>query len=332
MTRQSRLAARCALLVILLVTAGGCAVPADRASDRPERPERPPAASSALGDLRTIDPCTLISPDDLAGVGRARNAGTVSLDYCLLHVRPADDTLVQLAVGELHRVDAAKLTRGRPVERRGPVRVVGEPPVPGHCSRRILFSDGVAMSVSVDLLTGDPAAGLCAVAEAGVRGAVRVIARGAVGHRTFPADSLALIDPCTVLDTGVVRRVPGLAEASPQRSPARHQCRWGRESPRSASVRVVHTAGRPPQPLHGAAVTEHIAGRRTVVSIVGGDPRVPLCTAETGHVPFGEPGSGQVEVAMIVVSLPEGDGIRACEYARGLAERVWPRLPPSRAP
>ena len=65
-----------------------------------------------------------------------------------------------------------------------------------------------------------------------------------------------------------------------------------------------------------------------MTSVVGGDPSTPLCSAETGHVPFGPPGTDQVEVAMLVVAYPDGDGLDACEFARGLAERAWPALPP----
>ena len=93
----------------------------------------------------------------------------------------------------------------------------------------------------------------------------------------------------------------------------------------SSRVQLVHTAGEPPRVMHGAAVEEQIAGRRTVLSIVGGDPRTPLCSAETAHIPFA--GDGQVEVAMLVVAVPGETGVDACEYARGLAGHAWPKLP-----
>lgn len=323
--RDSRSAVRA--LVVLLVVLAGChpGRPADERGTGGRN--HPTTARAALGDLRTLDPCTLIAPGDVRRLGPARHAGTVSLDYCLLHVRTNSETLVQLAVGELHSVDPAELTSGRPVARRAGLRVVSDRPVPRHCSRQILFADGIAMRISADQLAGKKPARACSVAEAGVRAVLRAVREGRVGHRGFPANSLALVDPCTLLDTEVVRRVPGLARAKAGSSPSRHRCRWGGDDPDEASVRLSHTAGRPPEPLYGTAVTERIAGRRTVVTIVGGDPSLPLCMVETGHIPFGGPDSGQVEVAQLVVSLPEGDGIRACRYARGLAERVWPRLP-----
>lgn len=313
------------LLLVAGCTGGSGAAPAPERSSAP-----PPRTSSALlGDLRTVDPCTLIDPAALRSFGRVSNAGTVSLDYCLLHVETPGGALLQLAVGELHAVDPAEATKGVPVIRRAALPIVRNAPLPGHCTRRILFSDGVAMQVSADLLTGGPGPGLCRVAAVGAQEAVDAMAGHRVGHRRFPPNSLARIDPCTMLDSAVVHKVPGLEEARPHPGPARHRCRWGRNSAREPSVRLVHTAGDPPRVLHGAAVEERIAGRRTVVSVVGGDPRVPLCLAQTAHVPFGAPGSGQVEVAMLVVSVPGSDGIRACEFARGLAERVWPKLPPS---
>ena len=316
------------ILALLLLGVVGC-VSGSAAPPEPKRTSTGPtnASSAVLGGPRTIDPCAMTDPAALRRFGHVTRAGTVSLDYCLLHVRTGDGSLLQLAVGELHHVDPAVVTRDAPVTRRGPFRLVREAPLPGHCTRLILFSDGIAMEVSADLLRGDPGSGLCSVAEAGAQEAVTAIDRGRLRHRRFAPNSLALTDPCRLVAPDVVRRVPGLGGARPHSTPARHQCRWGEQSARASRVRLVHTAGDPPRKLNATAVTERIAGRRTVVSIVGGDPRTPLCMAETAHIPFGAANSGQVEVAMLVVALPGGDGIDACEYTRGLAERIWPRLP-----
>ncbi|GAA0533605.1 hypothetical protein GCM10011581_07000 [Saccharopolyspora subtropica] len=307
------------LLLFLVLLVAGCTPGGGSA---PARTGGPAGSSAALlGDLRTVDPCTLTDPAALEG---AENAGTVSLDYCLLHVRVGEGSLVQLAVGELVPVDPAQ--QGAPVVQRGALRIVQDAPLPGHCTRQIVFTDGIALQVSADLLVGDPAAGLCAIAQSGADTAAAAIEQHRVGHRAFPPNSLALVDPCSMLDLSAVRQLPGLEQAGPKRSPARHQCLWGELSAESPRVQLLHTAGDPPQVLHGAAVEETIAGRRTVVSVVGGDPQVPLCSAETGHVPFGAK-PGQVEVAQLVVSMPGESGIDACEYARGLAQAAWPNLP-----
>lgn len=311
------------VLMSLLLLAVGCS---GAAQQRPEpTPDREPATMTAsLGDPRTVDPCSLIDPASLTKFGEARNAGTVSLDYCLFRVRLADGALAQLKVGELAEESPGQAD---PVVGEGALRVAREAPLPGHCTRRVLFGDGNSLLVSADQLGGGPGAALCGLAEAGAGDVVAAIGRHQVGHRPYPPNSLALSDPCRVLGTDVVRQVPGLEEAEPVASPAGHQCQWGQQDAASPRVRLVHTAGEPPAVLHGSAVEERIADRRTVTSVVGGDPSTPLCSAETGHIPFGEPGSGQVEVAMIVVAYPEGTGSDACEFARGLAERAWPALP-----
>lgn len=307
------------LAVLLIVGCGGPNEPGGGGGGRAI------TARSALGDLRTVDPCTLTDQRALARLGEASTAGTVSLDYCLLHVRTEDGSLVQLSAGELG-TKAAK-PNDDPVVTKGSLRIAREAPLPGHCSRRIVFADDLTMRISADLLAGDPSSGLCGIAETGAESAITAIRQDRVGHWTFPSNSLALTDPCAVLDSGLVHQIPGLQRASPQPSPAKHQCRWGRQAADSPRVELTHTAGDPPKVLHGAAVEESIAGRRTVVSMVGGNPRVPLCSAETEHLPFGPPGSGQREVAMLVVALPGATGIEACEFARGFAERAWPRLP-----
>ncbi|EQD84911.1 hypothetical protein [Saccharopolyspora erythraea] len=318
-----------ALLIAGLLVLAGCV--GGPAGSGPVAGGGKPSASSAgvLGDLRTFDPCSVADPAALARFGQVTDAGTVSLDYCLHRVQLADGSVVQVAVGELAESTPDQPGGGAPVVARGQFRVRQEPPLPGHCARDVLFDDGIAMRVSADLLSGDPGAGLCAVAETGADAAVGAMQQHRAGHRAYPPDSLAVVDPYTVLDSAVVHEVPGLEQTQPRSTPARHQCQWGEQNAESPRVRLVHTAGDPPRVLHGAAVEEEIAGRRTVVSIVGGDPSVPLCSAETGHIPFGDPAGRQVEVAMLVVAVPGADGIEACEYARGLAQSAWPRLPSS---
>ncbi|MCX2732312.1 hypothetical protein OOZ19_18900 [Saccharopolyspora sp. NFXS83] len=311
------------VLVSLLLWAVGCSGVAQQRPE-PASDRESATVAGALGDPRTVDPCSLIDPASLAKFGEARDAGTVSLDYCLFRVRLAEGALAQLKVGELAR---EALEQADPVVGAGAFRIAREAPLPGHCTRRVLFGDGTSLLVSADQLDGGTGAALCGLAEAGAGDVVAAIGRHQVRHRPYPPNSLALSDPCRALGTEVVREVPGLEEAEPVASPAGHQCQWGQEDAASPRVRLVHTAGDPPAVLHGSAVEESIAGRRTVTSVVGGDPSTPLCSAETGHIPFGEPGGGQVEVAMIVVAYPDGTGLDACEFARGLAERAWPGLP-----
>ena len=308
------------LLVLCWVLLAACTV----RNAPPPIEFRDNTAPALLGDPRTVDPCTLVDPVTITGFGAVANAGTVSLDYCLLHVKPDDRTLLQLTVGELV---AFTPNDGDPVVRDGSLRIAKNAPVPGHCSRQVLFDDGLAMQISADLLTGDPSAGLCKLADSGAHAVAVALQRHEGGHRVTPPNSLALVNPCGVLDTGFVRQVPGLENTQPRSSPSGHQCAWGEQSADSPRVQLVHTAGQPPRLLHGAAVEEQIANRRTVISVVGGDPSVPLCSAETGHIPFGDP--GQVEVAQLVVALPGSDGTEACEYARGLARLAWPKLPPA---
>lgn len=314
------------LLAAVLLVAGCTGGPPGKPAQA--APPGPTTAESVLGDPRTIDACSLADPAALnesghGEFGRAENAGTVSLDYCLLRVRLPEGGLAQLKVGELA---PAEQQQGDPVTRNGSFDVVQDAPLPSHCARQIVFPDRTAMRVSADLLDGKPGGRLCGLADAGTRSAVAAIDQHRVEHRDYPPNSLALVDPCSVLDTADVRQVPGLERATPSGRPAAHQCQWGQADAASPRVQLVHTAGDPPAVLHGSATEEQIAGRRTVTSVVGGDPRVPLCSAETGHVPFGDD-RGQVEVAMLVVAFPDGDGIDACDFARGLAERAWPQLP-----
>ncbi|MCA1186808.1 MULTISPECIES: DUF3558 family protein [unclassified Saccharopolyspora] len=310
------------LLLSLLLAAGCSGVAQQLPEPAPDRESADRAA--ALGDPRTVDPCSLVDDAALARFGEVRDAGTVSLDYCLLRVRADGGALAQVKVGELAPEDPGQ---SDPVVGEAEPRIAQEAPLPGHCTRRVLLGDRSVL-VSADQLAGGPGVELCGMAQAGAEQVAAAIREHRVSHRNFPANSLAVLDPCRVLSTDVVRQVPGLENAEPVAAPGGHQCQWGPDDASAPRVRLVHTAGDPPAVLHGTAVEEQIAGRRTVTSVVGGDPATPLCSAETGHLPFGPAGDGQVEVAMLVVAYPDGTGLDACEFARGLAERAWPGLPP----
>lgn len=284
----------------------------------------PPTARAALGEFRDIDACSMADPAALREFGEVVRADTVSLDHCVVRVRTPDGSRIQLSVGDLADDRAEP---GTPVDLRGPLPVEQRAPLPGHCERDIRFADGVAVRVAADLLAGRPGAGLCGIAQAGAEHAATVIARGEVEHRPYPPNSLALADPCAVLDVNDVRQIPGMERANARPEPAGHQCHWGERVADEPRVALTHTAGDPPARTRGTDVDEQVSGHRTVTGVVGGDPRLPLCSAETGHAPFGPPGSGQVEVAQLVVALPGSTGVDACEFARGLAERAWPHLP-----
>ncbi|MEU6130159.1 DUF3558 family protein [Saccharopolyspora sp. NPDC047091] len=311
------------VLLLSLVLAAGCSAGAQR-SPAPASDRDAADRAAALGDPRTVDPCSLVDDAALARFGEVRDAGTVSLDYCLLRVRTNDGAFAQVKVGELAPEPPG---RSDPVVGEAVPRIAQEAPLPGHCTRRVLLGDRSVL-VSADQLAGGPGVELCGMAQAGAEQAATALREHRVEHRAYPPNSLALLDPCRVLPTDVVRQVPGLEEAEPVAAPGGHRCQWGPDDATAPRVQLVHTAGAPPEVLHATAVEEQIAGRRTVTSVVGGDPSTPLCSAETGHVPFGPPGADQVEVAMLVVAYPDGDGLDACEFARGLAERAWPALPP----
>jgi hypothetical protein len=317
------------VVVALVLLVAGCATGAPAAPAPRQGGVAPRPAGAGLGDLRTIDPCTLVDPAALAGFGEVSPTDTVSLDYCLLHLQMPRGALVQVAFGQLDRVDPNHPRPGQPVVRRSGLSIIQDAPLPDHCSREVVMADGLTLRVNADLLSGQSGPGLCGIAESAAQAVAGTVEQHRVGHRSFPPNSLAWADPCAALDPATVQSIPGLEEAGPNAEPARHQCEWGVQEADSSRVRFVHTAGAPPAVQHGAAVEEEIAGRRTVISMVGRDPRVPLCSAETAHIPFGDPAWRQTEVAMLVVAVPGTNGIGACEFARGLAEQAWPKLPKS---
>ncbi|CQR59651.1 serine/threonine-protein kinase [Streptomyces leeuwenhoekii] len=192
------------------------------------------AARSLIGDPHTADVCALADPAAFDRFGESRvDVDYGNFDRC--------DVLVQ--TDDENRIDVSfQLRDGSPPELTVPSRAIGavavreEPPAEDECA--LLLSHGkpgeagdvVRIRVDVDnegTVTGG-AATLCTVAEAAARSAAEVLNRGPLPRRTptYPAESLAWADACTLLDAKALSAVPGIKADAPKAGVANWSCEW----------------------------------------------------------------------------------------------------------
>ncbi|MEU5697209.1 hypothetical protein [Actinosynnema sp. NPDC020468] len=329
MIRSRRLAALAVGLVVVLsgcsVRVLGTPVPVPNPTF-PKPPE--PTGANLFGDFRTLDPCGLLEPADLASVGRAALGPVESLDYCAFTVTTSAGAKLDLAVGILEQLESERELTGTKTPF-GDFRIQAEEGDDAYCARRLVFPDLVTMHASVNNFGKEKttAVELCGVVEAAVKAVGKRLQDGKEpAHRTFAANSLGRLDACEAVPAATIAKVPGLAAAKARQYPARHQCRWSKDGtvtpPR---VRVTYLVDSPGANQAGSEVLT-IAGRSTVVAKSAGTS-IALCSAETAHVDF--PGAtGRKETAMVIVSLPSpAKADDACVAAKFLAVDVWNQLP-----
>jgi hypothetical protein len=214
--------------------------------------EGPLTATDALGDLKTIDYCSIVG-----------GSGDSAFERC----RVVDGVKI-MAVGPVQSGEDEDL---HPVEYHGSalpegMRVQGSTfNAKQSCTRLLTFSDDIRLSF---LVTGEADADAnCAKAMEAVESALGVINENKVGRREFAANSFGRLDPCALLSTPEVEAVIG---AGRQKTPGvtGHNCLHG-------DVALTFD-------LKQAVVgdEETVAGRQATVSKIG-----PFCAVHQNSGP-----------------------------------------------
>jgi hypothetical protein len=251
----------------------------------------PLTAAAALGELRTVDFCSLLDE---------RGADSLSsFELCRTEV-----DFVELTVGPLV---AGPSVGSEPYEYPGDLppglRVWSYFPSggPNGCVLWLGFADGVWLTVTA-LDAADPpwsaADSYCRTAATVVAGALAAIEEGRVGHVSHEPDSFGGIDPCPLITGPELGGVPTAA-------PSGHSCVNGDvELSFGIDVRASGTQ----ETIGGQEATVR-RDRKTCAVVfqrpVDEDPRY-------------------VAQARVTVT---GDDEQACVFARDVAELVAPRLP-----
>lgn len=335
----------------LVVVAAATALTACTGDD-----ESAPAAR-LLGDLATIDPCSLTTPEVFEEFGPVELAESGSFAHCAVLINPAGDDSadgsanspeeITILVGGPHRPSAATSPAEPVLEDVADSIHTTEPRDMGvSCSQDLVFAEeDLALRVQSHLNPSARPVPTCDMVAAGMAKLVEVVLAEKVGHRSPPEDSLITRDPCDLVDDALVTALVGLADAQRVDRPDRHECRWRTSPGRDGlSATVTFGTGSLPQPHETTAFetgTDPIAGRPSVTTHIPSTPEGKgYCNVVTAHIPFDEIDgvADVVETARVEVEMPagtlrgvaEGDEFGVgCEGAVSIAGALWPELPPA---
>ncbi|MGH3759650.1 hypothetical protein [Actinophytocola sp.] len=323
---------RFARFVLLALTAGlaltGCSTSVEGAPKDDGRPTGRLTAEE-LGDLRTINPCSLTGPFAFEEYGEAQLPAEPTMDACLITVTIDDEDAI-IELGQLQHVDALpsgrqdvrQLTRGA---------TVAEVPtqIRGACSMALLLADDTAMSATATAKLVDtvPQETLCTLAQAGAEGIFHAVGNNLVRHWEPAHNSLARVSACGLLPADKVATQLGITSDRVSLYPAEHQCRWGRPGGDTATLKLDFPVGHSPNVAGVSDRTrgEPVAGRPTWV-VANSTSELLVCTVATEHIPFGL-GRDLREYAVLRVSVPASSGKDACAIGRDLAATAWTQLP-----
>ena len=300
-----------------------------------------------LGDLATIEPCSLTDPEVFAEFGDAEFGPPDALNYCTVLITPNAADQVTILVGALGRPSAHY--RGTPLPRKledvaDSIYTTKLDDRGYSCWQTLVFEEeDLTLDVSGrNDINADSPASSCDMVAAGMAKVVEVVLAGDVEHRTPEPNSLVSVDPCDLVTDETVTALPGFAAVQRTDSPGGHRCRWslppGPERPLSVSVYFGVGTIPTSRDYPGLPVTSStIAGRPSIILPIGDSS----CTVETGHIPFDEVegATDMVETVEVYAETPPGQRDTAgeldqhelddatCEGAVAVATALWPRLP-----
>ena len=319
------------LAVLATVVLAGCSTrvggePVAAAGQVPEEA----TAENVLGDLTTVDPCSLTDPDVFTTFGSADFAPPESLDYCAIAVEPSADVRVLVTVGLLDRLESTPDLAGKKIEEfEDGTYTARRDSSPGFCSQALVFVDEVTLEVGTSTYEGT-SPDTCPMVEAAMVKVLEVIENEEVAHREPVTDSLIALDPCSLVEDEAILALPGFEAAKRRDYPGHHQCYWETATDDNRlSVRLVFGAGLTPTKWAAEGNSNPIAGRPTVTNLVPDAGTASFCTIDTGHLPYEEVAgqSGMVELASVFVRMPKGQIHVGCQAAVAVASAVWPQLP-----
>ncbi|NIJ10908.1 hypothetical protein FHU38_001252 [Saccharomonospora amisosensis] len=286
-----------------------------------------PLNSSALGDLRTLDPCGLPAPGTFAAYGAAHQLARESFDECRFAVTVGSENVV-VYLGML-RPAAALPEGGRTVAalpgRTRVVRTSADGDLP--CESHLLLEDNIAVSVVADAQLSESELDfgtVCGIARAGAEGIHQTMSSGQVRHWNPPANSFARLSACALLAAPDVAARVEASTADVTLYPAEHQCTWGVAGGEHSNAQLDLVVGKPLDPSAGSV--ENIGGRRTLVELTE-TQTVRVCTLFTEHAPFADAVEDERELAVVRVLHPADTGKDPCSTGRELAGAAWPKLP-----
>lgn len=327
-------AVRIALLALLLAVSG-CTVqiagegrPSAKDVQEFMAAKQPLYALHVFEDFHTIDFCSLLDTDGLAGkVDTEVSEPMPDVRRCVADIPGRSDLRMRVAVGPLeHREDESSGAYGKPRIRDLPylLDVVDGFAEDGICVKYLEFPEGYTLEISAYNPSTESDAQLdemCRVVDITLDLAFdRLVEKQHRHYAKFDRRSLMRRKLCDLLPAPSVARAAGLGrEISVEPSRDQHLCSWtGRKS--DAEVLVLLN-------LDGPRGQERITagGREGTLETFELSHKTNGCAAWTRLGPFPEVSGKHEHLAVKVIS--EKPPAVNCSAARELAARLWPTLP-----
>ena len=305
-----------AALVLVAGVAVAVFVPVHPPSPEPTRAAV--ASTDLIGDERTVDPCAVLDRKALERFGPTKmDTARGNFNRC--------DILVNTGAKESVSVEAQLVRLAVNYEPGKQFDVIRESPSNSdECDRSVVLDDKYAVRITAHL--SDPPASLCTIAETAVN-TVREMAmaqRGPLPRRPtpLPADSLAQIDTCTLLDDRALATVlPAIDPRSTKADFGDWACKWYSPSgPTQIHLRYDQHAVK--DPMWGQEI--QVANHTAYVKL---DPGTGTsCTVAVLHQPPGQQWRSSVDVMVLTV---KGDrpGAEYCPTATSLSAAAAAKLP-----
>lgn len=273
-------------------------------------------SAAALGDIKTVSPCSLIDEKALPKpYGKGVLIAADNLDDCALSVPQPGGAPVIATLGILEKL--AK-PAARTMPRAGGMRIARLRDEAGRCEELLVFADDVAMHATTRP-SGGQRTGLCDLATVLLDQVVKTVTGKGPRHRDYPDYSFSGMDACKLL-SGTEGKLAGIGSLHQAGDfPAHHRCVYG-----SGGAQVELDFGVRDPASWDPQWTEVQLGSRDSLVVKDGPTSCVVSTAWFNLADAGP--KGTTESADLTVRVPSGRPA-PCAQAKKVATAVWKKLP-----
>ena len=287
------------------------------------------SACVRLGDLTTLDPCSLITAGQLPPDLAAKPSDRDSLDHCDFTITAGSEKNVTLEIGQLESADGSSeggYTAGSQQLQATGLDLRKGALNNGECDDAVEFlGDDVDLDVVSFVFNGAGSQSMCdAVNEVGTALGAVIASKAPVQHFTVPKNSIARVQSCELINGTQIGANTLDAQVD---SPSDHSCEWTEadgDSVDQYGIELEIGTKLDPSDTDGQV---QVHGLQTIVS-KNSDSSSSRCELDTYRAPWGGGAGGLVETAAVWAFLGPGQTDAACSQATQLANVAWPKLPP----
>ncbi|ONI81286.1 hypothetical protein ALI144C_22450 [Actinosynnema sp. ALI-1.44] len=306
-----------AIAVVVVGVAAGAAVLLPSGPPLPEPSNFSTPGTDLIGDERTVDPCALLDRKALERLGPAKLDPTYgNFNRCDVLINTGGRESVDLEVQIVTRTAAD--IQGKPLD-----VIVERPADSDECDRSMVLDEKYAIRITANM--PNPSADLCVIADTGVLMVKDVVVkqRGRLPRRAapLPADSLAQVDACRLLDNTALAELPAIDPKTAIPDFGDWACKWySPTTPTQVHLRYDQHAAK-----------EAISGQKIQLGHHTAYVRLDIdsgtsCTVHVRHQPANEQWRSAIDLMVLTV---KGDrpGKEYCTAATNLSAAAAAKLP-----